>query len=64
MIFSSRISPGEILLTDANNVFHLASASLIEIMMSPSSKPFSKFELLFKATVYVNQKQLHTFVAN
>ena len=51
MIFSSRISPGEILLTDANNVFHLASASLIEIMMSPSSKPFSKFELLFKATV-------------
>ena len=52
MIFNSRISPGEMLFTDANKVFHLASVFFIPIIISPSFKPFSKFELSFKATVY------------
>ena len=51
IISNSRTSPGDMLFTDASNVFHLASVFLIAIIMSPSFNPFSKLELSFKATV-------------
>ena len=40
------------LFTEASKIFHLASAPLMLIIMSPSLRPSVKFELLFNSTAY------------